>query len=153
MKRILALTLVIMLAIVSLGYCANNNWGNTDTEPLLRKVFPGYLQAAGTTFGGATSLATSVTTIPTGYSLVRKAISNDPAFATGTLANGTPGQILTIFITSVDSGGTFTLTPATKTGFTTLTFNAALDSATLLFVDNTIGWIVIANNSVTVGQA
>jgi len=152
-RRTFLLTLVIMLAIVSLGYCDANNWGETDTYGLLKKVVPSYLQAAGTTFGGATSIATSVTTIPTSYSLVRKAITDASGFTTGTLANGTPGQILTIFITAVSGSGTFTLTPATKTGFTTLYFDAALDSATLLFVDTSVGWIVIGTNSVVVGQA
>ena len=157
MKRILTLTLVMLLAIVSTGYCAANNWGNTDTMSLLNKVVPSYLQAAGTSFSGATSLTSNTTTIPTSYSLVRKVITDEVgysgstpiSYASGTLANGTPGQILTIIITAVTGSGTYTLTPATMTGFTSLLFNAALDSATLLYVDSTVGWIVLSTNSVT----
>lgn len=105
--------------------------------------------AAGTANGGATSMATTDTAVPTTYAYVRKAIGPTVGHA-GTLANGTPGQILTIFITSVSGSGTFVLTPTTKTGFTTLTFDAAKDQATLQYINSSVGWILIGNTSVTV---
>jgi hypothetical protein len=58
-----------------------------------------------------------------------------------TLANGFPGQVLSIFL-AVD-GGDGTLTPTTKTGFTTITFADAGDTAVLEFVDATVGWIIL----------
>jgi hypothetical protein len=142
MKRIFALTLVIMLAIVSLGFCADNNWGNTDTEPLLRKVVPTYLLHSGVDFGGLASIASSVTTIPTAYSIVRYADSA----AVGqvcTLAAGSKGQMLTIILNSRTGSNTIVITPATCTGFTTVTLDAAKEYITVLYVDSTVGWIVI----------
>lgn len=58
-----------------------------------------------------------------------------------TLANGTDGQIKTI-IHDVD-GGSAVLTPTTKTGFTTITFTNAGESATLQYV-TTRGWIILS---------
>jgi len=71
------------------------------------------------------------------------------------IADGTPGQMITFTLATVD-GGTFVITDDykasadTKTGWDDLTFNAVLDSVTLLYVDDTYGWIVIGTNSVTV---
>lgn len=60
-----------------------------------------------------------------------------------TLADGTNGQIKRI-IHDVD-GGSAVLTPTTKTGFSTITFTAVGESATLEFV-TTRGWIILALN-------
>lgn len=62
-----------------------------------------------------------------------------------TLANGTNGQLLTI--TMVTDGGDGTLTPTTKTGYTTLTFGDVGDSVTLQYY-TTQGWMIVANNGV-----
>lgn len=104
---------------------------------------------AGTGNGGATSMTTTDTAVSTSYAISRKAIGVQVGLA-GTLADGYPGQILTIFITTVAGSGTYVLTPTTKTGFTTLTFDAAKDQATLLFVNSTVGWILLSNTAVTV---
>lgn len=74
------------------------------------------------------------------------------------LANGEKGQMVTIQLVSA-TGGTLYITDdkvdssvftMTKTGWDDLAFNAALDSVTLLYVDDTYGWIVIGSNSVTI---
>ena len=64
-----------------------------------------------------------------------------------TLGDGTNGQIKTIV--HVVDGGSGILTPTTKTGYTTITFTAAGDSATLMFL-TTRGWIIIGTRGVTV---
>ena len=64
-----------------------------------------------------------------------------------TLANGANGQILSI-VMGVD-GGDGTLTPTTKTGFSTITFNDVGDSVTLQYF-TTLGWMILANNGCTV---
>ena len=64
-----------------------------------------------------------------------------------TLADGSDGQIK-IIIHAV-AGGTGVLTPTTKTGFTTITFNSAGDTATLMF-NTTIGWVIISTRGATV---
>lgn len=63
-----------------------------------------------------------------------------------TLADGTNGQVK-IIVMGTD-GGDATLTPTTKTGYTTITFNDAGDGVTLVFI-TTKGWIVAGNNGAT----
>lgn len=57
-----------------------------------------------------------------------------------TLANGAAGQRKTII--HVVDGGDGTLTPTTKTGYTTITFTAVGQSVTLEYV-TTLGWMVV----------
>ena len=66
------------------------------------------------------------------------------------IGDGTPGQMITILLKA--STGTFTLyitddqvAPGvvTKTGWDDIALGTALDQVTLLYVDDTIGWIVI----------
>ena len=108
------------------------------------------LLLAGVGSGGATSMTSSDLAVPVGFSHITKAISADPAFNAGTLADGNPGQILTLEITEQLGAETFTVTPATSTKIATLGFNAVGDIATLLFVDTTTGWAVLSQTSVTV---
>lgn len=63
-----------------------------------------------------------------------------------TLADGTNGQVK-IIVMGTD-GGDATLTPTTKTGYTTITFNDAGDGVVLVFI-TTKGWIVAGNNGAT----
>lgn len=114
-------------------------------------VLDSTLFAAGIANGGATSMASNTSAVPVTYAFVRKAIANDSAFDAGTMADGKPGQLLTLYITTLSGGSrTYTLTPATKTGFTSVAFNAVADSATFLFVDSTTGWVIVGQNSVTI---
>lgn len=64
-----------------------------------------------------------------------------------TLADGTDGQ-LKIIVMKTD-GGDGTLTPTTKTGFSTITFNDIGDSCILLFTTTT-GWTIVGQNGCTV---
>lgn len=63
-----------------------------------------------------------------------------------TLADGTNGQIK-IIVHAVD-GGSGVLTPTTKTGFSTLTFTAAGDSAMIQFF-TTQGWMLVGTPTAT----
>lgn len=63
-----------------------------------------------------------------------------------TLADGVVGQRLTVIM--VVDGGAGTLTPATVTGFATLTFDDVGDSAELEFVD-TLGWMLVGTPTAT----
>jgi hypothetical protein len=64
-----------------------------------------------------------------------------------TLADGINGQILTIIM--VADLGDGTLTPVTKTGYSTITFSAVGNAVTLQFL-TTVGWMVIDNYGATV---
>lgn len=63
-----------------------------------------------------------------------------------TLANGSVGEIKVI-VHTVD-GGSAVLTPTTKIGFTTITFTAVGDAATLIYTS--AGWAVIGSKGVTI---
>ncbi len=106
--------------------------------------------AAGLANGGATSMTTAQLAVPIGYGFIRKEISSDAAFSAGTMADGTPGQILTLFITARAGSGTFVLTPTTKTGFISVTFDAIGDMATFWYVDDTDGWVLLSHTACTV---
>lgn len=64
-----------------------------------------------------------------------------------TLADGIEGQVLRILM--VVDGGNGTLTPTTKLGYSTITFNDAGDTVTLMFVTGR-GWMILSNNGCTV---
>jgi hypothetical protein len=91
-----------------------------------------------------TSIADSLA-IPVTHYYVAKTTGADAEALT--LANGTPGQKLIINLTT-DGGGDGTLTPATATGWATIVFADAGDQANLLYVDDTIGWIIEGMNGV-----
>ena len=93
-----------------------------------------------------TTVAADVLAIPVTHAYVGKTTGGDAEALT--LANGTPGQVLVIHLTT-DGGGDGTLTPTTKTGFTTIVFADAGDQAVLLYVDDTIGWILLAYKGLT----
>jgi hypothetical protein len=64
-----------------------------------------------------------------------------------TLANGVDGQFKAIVM--VVDGGDATLTPTTKTGFSTIVFNDIGDGC-VLFYTTTTGWIVVGNFGCTI---
>lgn len=63
-----------------------------------------------------------------------------------TLANGAVGE-MKIIVHTVD-GGSAVLTPTTKIGFSTITFTAVGDSATLIYTS--AGWAIIGSRGVTI---
>lgn len=65
------------------------------------------------------------------------------------LGNGQVGQALTVVLVT-DGGTNFTVTPATKKGFTSVTFSDANDSATFKYLDSTNGWVIVGNNGATI---
>ena len=75
------------------------------------------------------------------------------------LANGTPGQMLTIQLVAA-TAGTLYITDdkvedgvfgdTTATGWDDIALNAALDQVTLLYVDDTYGWIIVGQYGIAV---
>jgi len=90
------------------------------------------------TTSSTTSAADSLA-IPVTHRYVAKTTGADAEALT--LANGTQGQELTITLVA-DGNGDGTLTPATSTQFATIVFADAGDTANLMYVDDTVGWII-----------
>ena len=94
---------------------------------------------------GATTVAADVLAIPVTHPVVTKTTGGDAEALT--LADGEPGQVLHIHL-GTDGNGVGTLTPTTKTGFTTIIFADVGDRATLQFIDSTPGWILLGATGV-----
>lgn len=92
---------------------------------------------------GKTTKAGGVLAVPITHRVVEMTTGGAEAL---TLADGAPGQILTLVLAT--DGGDGTLTPATKTGYSTIVFADAFDVVTLLFVDSTVGWVVLGTGGV-----
>lgn len=104
------------------------------------------LISAGIDDGGVTALATGPDAVASGYSVILANVATH----TATLADGVPGQILTIIGADISDTGTLTVTATTKTGWTSVAIDASRDFVTLLYVDDTYGWIIIAQYSVSI---
>ena len=106
---------------------------------------------AGIGNSGATSMTTADLAIPLAYGFVKKAIEQtDTAFIAGTLADGVPGQMLTLYITAQHGSQVYTVTPATSSQFVTIGFDAVGETATFLYIDDTEGWVVWSYTGATV---
>lgn len=118
--------------------------GDKITVPIVDST----MIAAGATNGGATSMASTTTAVPVGYAYVNMAITTaDPLYSAKTLANGKKGQIQTIH--AYTGSSTTTITPATSYGWSVATFNAVDDQLTLMYLNDTDGWIVLEATSVS----
>tara|TARA_Y100000310_G_scaffold341321_1_gene440097 strand:- start:1769 stop:2170 length:402 start_codon:yes stop_codon:yes gene_type:complete len=98
--------------------------------------------------GGSTTSAADSLAIPVTHSVVAKTTGDDAEALT--IVDGTPGQMLTIYI-ATDGGGDGTLTAATNstgTGWATIVFADEGDRAVLYWVDSTIGWIILSLSGV-----
>lgn len=130
------------------GYYSAKPISTTSTLAAGNTTITGTLSAtggiSGTTLTGSTQAlsgagAVNLTTLTT-------KVTSTGANAL-TLADGTDGQIK--FIVMVVDGGDATLTPTTKTGFSTIVFNDIGDGVGLVFTTTT-GWICFANNGATI---
>lgn len=108
------------------------------------------LASSGIANGGATSQASSTVALTTSFGYVRKVITSDgnALFTAGTLANGIPGQVLTVFVAGLSpsgatSGGNYTITPTTSTGFVSIKLTAVKDFVQFLYLDDTNGWVIL----------
>lgn len=156
------------LAIASVGYKKDGeNEGNAVSVDFKNGLttFDGStvsFYANGYKDGVTTNVSTesNLTSAALAYGIIQKVSIDSTDDVKVTLANGTPGQMVTIMLMDNVSGGDWVITDdgvsATaqaallSTGWDDLTFDTDLDSITLLYVDDTIGWIIVGNNGVTV---
>ena len=129
-----------------LGYVVVNNT-TTTIKPSPSGFFGLTFTGAGNVTGvviGSTATRSGAGAVPITASTVKLTTTGANAL---TLANGTDGPILNIVM--VVDGGDGTLTPTTKTGYSTITFNDVGDSVTLQYF-TTLGWMILSNNGATV---
>lgn len=93
--------------------------------------------------GGKTTKDATNAAIPLTDAIVE---GTSGAASAWSLADGKPGQILTVVI--VTDGGEATITPDTTfTGWATVVLTDDIDSVTFLFADTTSGWIILGTAS------
>lgn len=117
----------------------------TDDLTFQTSLLAGGRYAASSTIPSSSN-GINPSTLP--YSVLTKSIGN-VAGETATLPAGRPGQLLVIHIIYAGTSGTWTVTLGHSAFVSTLLFNATGDSAALVY-DETMGWIVMDTNSVTV---
>jgi len=105
------------------------------------------LMLAGTGTSGAVSLGTGNTNVERGYSITYKAIGT--VIETGTIANGIPGEFITIRITEVGSNGSWILTSNASTTWDSIIFNAVGETISLLWLSDSVGWVIFGDTNAT----
>lgn len=100
--------------------------------------------------GGVSTMVSSPRAVPVTYKTVHMDLTNGNTI-TSTLAAGVNGQVLTLDVTVNPSAAyVWTITPASATGYTTLTLGHVGSYVTLLYVNGTYGWIVIDQKGATI---
>lgn len=130
------------------GSVANVDTDMSTTQTLSGSLtFRTNLLAIGYANGGVSEVVTGTTTLPVSYGMLKCVIST----ATKTLPDGTEGQLLHIYGYDRISG-TLTIIATTSSGWESIAFDANGDSVTLLYLDDTYGWIIVGaspNTTVT----
>lgn len=154
MKRFLPLLLVLAILLPKTGYSGMTNLDAlTLTENL---TFQSNMLANGGADGVLTlaSSSTVITAAMLSYSTILKYVGGGGGLDSlgSTLPNGKKRQTITFTIAGLQPGGTWVLTPTTKTGFRSITFDTKGDSVTLLYVNDTVGWTIFAKDGVSISQ-
>jgi hypothetical protein len=108
--------------------------------------------------GGVSTASSSSTDFGTAsmpYTVILKYVSGGGGLDTSpgtTLANGQPGQVLVLYIQGLMASGTWVVTASKKMGWTTLTMDTIGDNAALLYVNDTIGWLILSQSGCTVAK-
>lgn len=151
MRKIICFAALIFLlpSICFAGWWGS--WNEQSTQgPLTvygNLTFQTNIAAAGVSTGGVSAdVPTTATTLAASCSAAYVSITT----RTLTIANGKVGQIITLFAKPLTDTGSLTVTATTKYGWSTITMDAVLDFVTLLYLDDTYGWVIIGYNSVTV---
>lgn len=150
-------SVLLILAVMfspSIGFAATGDSNLTNLVASGNVTIQSTLITAGR-INATTTLQSSSTNLKTAsiaYAVILKRIGNgaDSAGEGGELRNGTPGQILSLIGIYREASGTFKITPATKTGFTSVSLGAIGTYVTFLYVDDTIGWIILGTNATVV---
>lgn len=129
---------------------ANNPSGTGDVTFRTSLIAAGRINAASTMASSSTNVAPS--NLP--YMIIRKYIGGggglDLTDGGTRLPDGISGQILVLIAQEVGTGGSWIVTPYTSLTISSLTFDAQGETTTLMYVDDTIGWVYIANYGTTI---
>ena len=151
----LSIALILLLASPAMSavgvWKASHNLGTaTDINVGNAGYFDGSTLYLGfTSIQGTSTMVSGSTAIPVAYSVVHKVIGQS-GDSVGTLADGTVGQVLYIDVSSDAGAYNWVVTPTTKNGYTSFTMNATNQYVVLMFIDTTVGWIIIDHRGATI---
>lgn len=151
----LILVILIILAFLAPGYCALNNWGNTDLDPLLGREFPTDLMYKGTQRGGVSTIVSTVSQLSS-TNLAFSILKLSGASKTFSMAAGETGAEITLVKIENDARTLkldFSIDNPriAHTGFTSVTWPTTTGSfVTLAWIDSTVGWIITGSYNVTI---
>lgn len=157
MKKILIVT-ALFLALMQVpaqagnysnksGYQGSANGTPGDLVFRTSLLANGRQAASSVLFSSSTSMGTS--NLP--YGVIYKSIGNNPTPEVSLLKAGVPGQVATFIILAAGPSGSWRLSPdsgVAALNWTGITFTATGQSATLLYMDDTIGWFVMSSSVV-----
>jgi hypothetical protein len=123
-------------------------------------TFQSTLLAIGRVGASSTAASSSTNIYPQGLCYIAKGVGSGGGLDTtpgSNLGAGKKGQILVLSVTKLLTDGVWNVYPKdpitlveTSAVFTQIAFNTVNDSVVLLYVDSTIGWIVVSNDGCTV---
>jgi len=150
----------LVLAVISLvattGWALEGDSNFTNVVASGNVAFQTTLLANGRAGGASTVASSSTNLAPSSlpFSVIYKHVggpgSVDGVGVGTVLPDGKAGQVITFIITGLQSTGTWVLTPSRKTGFDDIVFDTVNDSASLMYYDDTTGWIVVGASGVSV---
>ena len=164
MKKIVILVIAFILlpslCFGAVGYKKDGVMQGTATDIDLKRDYATFdgstVSIYGSGYAGGVTTNVSTESNLTSAALAYGVVSMNAGIAkTITLTNGVEGQMLTLIGGTI--AGTITIAPAsfplitcTKTGWTTIAITATHQSITLLYFDDTIGWVIIGNAGATI---
>ena len=102
-----------------------------------------------TSINSVSTMASGPAAIPVTCNVVHQVFSSADAPGS-TLANGTVGQILLLDVTTNASSYVWTITPATKIGYSTIKLSHVGSYAVLMYINALYGWQVIDSKGATI---
>jgi len=148
---------LIILSFAAPGYCARNNWGNTDLNPLLARNIPYDLMYRGAARGGVSTIVSQVSKL-TSTNLAFGVLLLNGASKTFSIAAGVTGQEITLIknqtdprTLKLDFTSDAVVDIAVHTGWSSVTWPTTAGSyVTLLWIDDTYGWVITGSQGVTI---
>lgn len=151
-KLIILIGLIMLMSYPAIAWETGAGWDEYNFRVPGTLRFQSTIYASGHN-SGATTLSSGASHLLAAqlvFGLINFDISGSQSRE---IADGSPGQMVTIRLTAKSGVGNFVIedsdTGITKTGWSAITFDNAGDSVTLLWLDDTNGWIIIGHRGCT----
>lgn len=156
MKR--AISFVVIFAMLAMfafpiaGHAAYNNWHGTDRTRLLQRELPYDLTYSGAGRGGVSTIVSTVTPLTAAHIAFGYVQLTHGSKGDHQIPNGVRGQEITFELLADPSYifRNYQATAMVKTGWVSIHFEAAHSRVTLVWLNDTNGWIITSVDGVRV---